>query len=211
LIILILCKAKFLGVARRNIDYIGAVDPASYNTGTVHNIGTSWGPAHEGEIWWDTNSVRFIDANQDNIDYASRRWGQVFPGSTIDIYQWIASSVPPANYTGTGTPLSTTSYTVYSSVDNQGLLITTYYFWVRWNQYCGNCVRQNSKCHSHCQLYFKSCSSGLPYIAALSANSVAIYNADTLLSAFDTILHIEYDRQAPGGDNDIHTEYAFIA
>jgi len=204
-------QGKILGVARRNIDYIGAVDPASYNTGTVHNIGTSWGPAHEGEIWWDTNSVRFINANQDNIDYASRRWGQVFPGSTINIYQWTASSVPPVNYTGTGIPLSTTSYTVYSSVDNQGLLITTYYFWVVGINTVATTHGKTLSATAIASYILNPSSSGLPYIAALSANSVAIYNADTLLSAFDTILHIEYDRQAPGGDNDIHTEYAFIA
>jgi hypothetical protein len=204
-------QGKILGVARRNIDYIGAVDPASYNTGTVHNIGTSWGPTHEGEIWWDTNSVRFIDANQDNIEYASRRWGQVFPGSTIDIYQWTASSVPPVNYTGTGTPLSTTSYTVYSSIDNQGLLITTYYFWVAGINTVATTHGKTLSATAIASYILNPLSSGLPYIAALSANSVAIYNADTLLSAFDTILHIEYDRQALGGDNDIHTEYAFIA
>jgi hypothetical protein len=124
-------QGKILGVARRNIDYIGAVDPASYNTGTIHNIGTSWGAAHVGEIWWDTNSVRFIDANQDNLVYASRRWGQVFPGSTIDCYQWTANSVPPVNYAGVGTPFSAVSYTVASTVDDQGLLTTTYFYWVR--------------------------------------------------------------------------------
>jgi hypothetical protein len=31
-------QGKILGVARRNIDYIGAVDPASYNTGTKLRI-----------------------------------------------------------------------------------------------------------------------------------------------------------------------------
>ena len=204
-------QGKILGVARRNIDYIGAVDPASYNSGIVHNIGTSWGPAHAGEIWWDTNSVRFIDANQDNLTYASRRWGQVFPGSTIDIYQWTASSVPPASYTGTGTPLSTTSYTVHSSVDNQGLLVTTYYFWVRGIDTVATANGKTLSSTAIANYILTPANSGLPYIAALSANAVAIYNASSLLSAADTILHIEYDRQAPGGDHDIHTEYEFIA
>ena len=204
-------QGKILGVARRNIDYIGAVDPASYNSGAVHNIGTSWGPAHEGEIWWDTNSVRFIDANQDNLIYASRRWGQVFPGSTIDIYQWTASSVPPVNYTGTGIPFSTTSYTVHSSIDDQGLLVTTYYFWVRGINTVATAAGKTLSPTAVASYILNPVNSGLPYIAALSANAVAIYNATTLLSAFDTILHIEYDRQAEGGENDIHTEYAFIA
>ena len=204
-------QGKILGVARRNIDYIGAVDPASYNTGTVHNIGTSWGAAHEGEIWWDTNSVRFIDANQDNLTYASRRWGQVFPGSTIDIYQWIASSVLPANYTGSGTPLSTTSYTTHSTVDNQGLITTTYYFWVRGISTTATQFGKTLSTTAIASYIFDPSSSGLPYIAALTANAVAIYNSANLLSANNTILHVEYDRQAPGGTSDIHTEYEFIA
>jgi hypothetical protein len=204
-------QGKILGVARRNIDYIGAVDPASYNTGSVHNIGTSWGPFYEGKIWWDTNSVRFIDANQDNIDYASRRWGQVFPGSTIDIYQWTASPVPPANYTGAGTPFSATSYTVYSSVDNQGLLVTTYYFWVQGINTVATSYGKTLSTTAIASYILSPTSSGLPYIAALSANSIAIYNADSLLSANDTILHVEYDRQALGGNSEVHTEYEFIA
>jgi hypothetical protein len=204
-------QGKILGVARRNIDFIGAVDPASYNTGNIHNIGTSWGPGYEGKIWWDSNSVRFIDANQDNITYASRRWGQVFPGSTIDIYQWTASSVPPISYTGEGTPFSTTSYTVHSSIDNQGLLITTYYFWVRGINTVATAYGKTLSTTAIASYILSPSSSGLPYIAALTANAVAIYNANSLLSASDTILHVEYDRQALGSNNAIHTEYAFIA
>jgi hypothetical protein len=204
-------QGKILGVAQRNIDYTGAVDPAQYNVGAIHRTGTSWGPAHEGEIWWDTNRVRFIDANQDSITYASRRWAQVFPGSSIDIYQWVGSPVPPLNYTGAGVPLSTTSYSVFSTLDNQGIVVTTYYFWVRG---IATVATQFGKTLSATAIatYIQSpLSSGLPYIAALSANSVALYNAKSLLSASDTILHIEYDRQVAGGNGDIHTEYQFIA
>jgi len=204
-------QGKILGVARRNIDYIGAVDPASYNTGTIHNIGTSWGAAHVGEIWWDTNSVRFIDANQDNLVYASRRWGQVFPGSTIDCYQWTANNVPPVNYAGTGTPLSATSYTVASTVDDQGLLTTTYFYWVRDINTVATQAGKTLSVTAVASYILNPRSSGLPYMAALSANAVALYNAKDLLSASDTILHIEYDRQAQGGQADIHQQYEFIA
>ena len=204
-------QGKILGVARRNIDYIGAVDPASYNTGIVHNIGTGWGAGHLGEIWWDTNSVRFIDANQDNLTYASRRWGQVFPGSSVDIYQWTASSTTPPGYTGAGTPFSTTSYTVQSSIDNQGIITTTYYFWVKGIATTATQFGKTLSPTAIANYIVDPSSSGLPYIAALSANAVAIYNAVNLLSASDTILHVEYDRQAAGSTGDIHTEYEFIA
>ena len=90
-------QGKILGVAQQNIDYTGAVDPAGYNTGPVRLTGNPWGRDHVGEIWWDTNLVRFIDPNQDDITYASRRWGQLFPGSRVDIYQCVESTVTPAN------------------------------------------------------------------------------------------------------------------
>ena len=204
-------QGKILGVAQRNIDYTGAVDPAQYNVGTIHRTGQSWGPTHEGEIWWDTNRVRFIDANQDSITYASRRWAQVFPGSSIDIYQWISSPVPPLNYTGAGVPLSTTSYSVFSTLDNQGIVVTTYYFWVRGIPTVATQFGKTLSATAIATYIQSPLSSGLPYIAALSANSVALYNAKSLLSASDTVLHIEYDRQASGGTGDIHTEFQFIA
>jgi hypothetical protein len=204
-------QGKILGVARRNIDYIGAVDPANYNNGAVHNMGTSWGSERVGQIWWDTNSVRFIDANQDNLTYASRRWAQVFPGSRIDIYQWTASTVAPANYTGPGIPLSTVSYTTRSDISNQGIVTTTYYFWVRGIATTATQYGKTLSPTAIAQYILDPLSSGLPYIAGLSANAFAIYNASGLLSANDTIIHIEYDRQAAGGTNDIHTEYQFVA
>jgi len=124
-------QGKILGAAKQNINYIGAVDPAAYNVGAANNIGNSWTAEHVGEMWWDISTVRFIDPNQDDIVYASRRWGQVFPGSTVDIYQWTQSSVPPANYTGTGTPLNILSYTISSRLGIDGVFNTYYYFWVR--------------------------------------------------------------------------------
>ena len=105
-------QGKILGAAQENLNYIGAVDPAEYNVGGVNNFGQVWGREHVGEMWWNTSTVRFIDPNQDTITYASRRWGQVFPGSSVDVYQWVESTVPPAGYTGVGTPLNIISYTI---------------------------------------------------------------------------------------------------
>jgi hypothetical protein len=123
-------QGKILGAARQNIDYISVVDPAKYNVGTINNNGNFWAENHVGEIWWDINRARFIDPNQDDIVYASRRWGQLFPESSVDIYQWIESSVPPGVYAGPGTPLDTTSYVVTSRLTPQGTFGTQYYFWI---------------------------------------------------------------------------------
>ena len=202
-------QGKILGVARRNINYIGAVDPANYNQGSVHNIGNSWSSAHVGEIWWDTNRVRFIDPNQDDIVYASRRWGQVFPGSNVDVYQWIESSVPPTSYTGPGVPLSTISYTSATILDNNGIFSTSYYFWVRGLTTINNAAGKTLSTTGIASYIQNPRSSGIPYIAAINTNTIAIFNAINLISAQDTILHVGYDRQPT--TSDIHVEYTFIA
>jgi hypothetical protein len=143
--------------------------------------------------------------------YASRRWGQVFPGSTIDIYQWTASSVAPNAYQGPGTPFSTTGYTVRTNINDQGIIETTYYFWVSGITTTATQYGKTLSPVAIASYILSPRSSGLPYIAALSANAIALYNAANLLSGSDTILHVEYDRQAEGGNNDIHTEFKFIA
>jgi len=204
-------QGKILGAARRNIDYIGAVDPAQYNQGAVHNVGNSWASEHLGEIWWDTDTVRFIDPSQDDIVYASRRWGQVFPGSRVDIYQWVGSNVPPAQYTGPGTPLSTISYTVNTALNKQNIIETTYYFWVRGISTIETGAGKTLSTTGIASYIESPKTSGIPYIAALNSSTVALYNALDLISAQDTILHIGYDRQAEGGDNNIHQEYQFVA
>ena len=202
-------QGKILGAARRNIDYIGAVDPANYNTGSIHNNGNSWGSEHVGQMWWDTDTVRFIDPNQDDIVYASRRWSQTFPGSRVDIYQWIASDVPPLSYIGVGTPLSTTSYTVRSSLNQENVFTTTYYYWVRGITTISTGTGKNLSAVSVARYIENPRNSGIPYIAALNASTVAIYNGLEYISAADTILHIDYDRKLT--DANIHTEYEFIA
>jgi hypothetical protein len=202
-------QGKILGAARQNINYISVVDPAKYNVGTVNNNGNFWADNHVGEIWWDINRARFIDPNQDDIVYASRRWGQLFPGSSVDIYQWVESSVPPASYAGPGTPFDTTSYVVTSRLTPQGTFGTQYYFWVTGIDTINTSAGKTLSTTGIARYIESPRSSGIPYIAALNSSTVAIYNGLDFISAQDTILHIEYDREYT--EDNIHTEFELIA
>jgi hypothetical protein len=202
-------QGKILGAARQNIDYISVVDPAKYNIGTVNNNGNFWAENHVGEIWWDINRARFIDPNQDDIVYASRRWGQLFPESSIDIYQWIESSVPPNLYAGPGTPFDTTSYVVTSRLTPQGTFGTQYYFWVTGINTINTGAGKTLSTTGIARYIESPRSSGIPYVAALNSSTVAIYNGLDFISAQDTILHVEYDREYT--EDNIHTEFELIA
>jgi len=202
-------QGKILGVARQNIDFISQVNPAQYNFGPINNIGNFWGSERVGTIWWDTTNARFIDPNQDNIVYSSRRWGQLFPSSTVDIYQWVASSTPPAGYTGEGTPLNTTSYSVRAQLTTTGTFETVYYFWVTGITTIAINEGKTLSTTGIARYIEEPRSSGIPYIAALNASTVAIYNGSQYLSAFDTILHVDFSQEL--SDANIHTEFQLIA
>ena len=202
-------QGKILGAAKQNINYIGAVDPAAYNVGAANNIGNSWTAGHVGEMWWDISTVRFIDPNQDDIVYASRRWGQIFSGSTIDIYQWVQSTVPPATYTGTGTPLNILSYTINTQLGIDGVFNTYYYFWVRGITTVATQQGKTLSAQTVSEYIANPKSSGIAYIAPINASTIAIYNGNEIIEASDTIIDIEFDREYT--DNNVHVEYELIA
>jgi len=201
-------QGRLLGAVEQNIDFIGAIDPAAYNNGIVNNYGDSWRNSHVGQIWWDTTNARFIDPNQNDIVYASARWGQLFPGSTIDVYQWVMSSVPPAQYTGPGTPYDTTRFVTSTTLNLQGIVGVNYFFWVSG---INTVAVENNKTLATTVIaqYIESPnSSGISYIAPINASTIAIYNGLEYISAADTILQIEYDQKL--NDDAIHVEYQLI-
>jgi hypothetical protein len=202
-------QGKILGAARQNIDYLGALDPAAYNTGEINNYGDTWVENHLGEIWWDLSTVRFIDYHQDSIEYASRRWGQLFPGSTVDVYQWVESPTPPAEYQGPGTVYSTTSYTISSKLDALGTFVARYYFWVKGIPEVASRLKKTLSVQAIAQYIENPRSSGISYVAFLSPSTTAIYNGREYISAQDTIMQIEFDKIA--NTDNVHVEYDLIA
>jgi hypothetical protein len=201
-------QGRLLGAVAQNIDYIGAVDPAAYNVGPVGNYGSSWTQERVGEIWWDISTVRFLDTNQDDVVYASRRWGQIFPGSVVRVSQWIASSVPPTEYTGPGVPVNLFSYVISTSLNEQGIFGTTYYFWVTGISTVNRAAKKTLSIETITQYINSPKSSGISYIAPINASTVAIYNGLSYISAEDTVLHIEYDQQI--NDDAVHVEYQLV-
>jgi hypothetical protein len=202
-------QGKILGAARQNLDYIGALDPASYNVGPTNIRGTTWGAEYVGETWWDTSTVRFIDPNQDDIVYASRRWGQVFPGSTVDVYQWVVSTVPPASYTGPGIPLTTLSYVINTVLNSQGIFNTEYYFWVRGLTSTATQKGKTLSINTVANYIENPRASGITYIAPINASTIALYNAAEYIDAEDTIISIEFDQELT--NDNVHIEFELIA
>jgi len=201
-------QGRLLGVVGENIDYIGSIDPAAYNVGPLNNLGQRWGQLQVGQIWWNTDDVRFIDPNQDDVTYASRRWGQTFPGSTVNIFQWISSTVPPAQYAGPGTVRSVDSYAIAPVIDDQGLFSDVYFFWVSGLRTVDRAAGKTLSAETLARYIENPRGSGIAYLAPLSPSTVALYNALPYITAQDTVLSIEFDQKLT--DDAVHVEYQLI-
>ena len=139
-------KGRILGLADREIHIKTTWDPAVYNVGDNSNTKTPWAENHIGEVWWDLSTVKWLWYEQDTQEYKTNNWGKLFPGSSIDIYEWVETQFLPSEWTDrsltqngvaegiTGTPLYSddSQYTVkqkYSSLTDN--MINFYYYWVK--------------------------------------------------------------------------------
>ena len=129
-------KGRILGIADREINIKTAWDPATYNVGTDANIKAPWMDNHIGEVWWDLSTVKWLWYEQDTQEYKNNHWGQTFPGSSIDVYEWVESTLLPSEYvvSGDGTPLHSDNsrYTVVQKYNSRlNRFVNFYYYWVK--------------------------------------------------------------------------------
>ena len=136
-------KGRILGVADREINIKTAWDPATYNVGDNANTSTPWADDHVGEVWWNLSTVKWLWYEQDTQEYKVNHWGQTFPGSSIDIYEWVESTLLPSQWDnrieGTAQTISGTAlygddsqYTVVQKYDSKlDTFVNYYYYWVK--------------------------------------------------------------------------------
>jgi hypothetical protein len=180
-------KGKIAGVAAAEINYVSHSDPAMYN-----NL---WNYKYKNRLWWDTSTVHYLNAEQGNVDFRTNYWGQSFPGSSIDIYEWVESSTPPSQYTGEGTVKDTTQYnvaTVYESKTDSTQ--PRYYFWVKdITSVPAEAQFRTISADSVRSLIEDPKAAGLPHAAFLDTDAVALFNCKQYFSDKDTVLSINYD------------------
>jgi len=181
------------------IDFVINYDPAVYNkvptnVSFSYDRKNAWGKEKLGKLWWDTNSIKYYDNTQGKIIDRFNYWGLAFPGSKVNVYEWIESLVPPSQYVGSNAnnvPLYTINdvYTSAVEIDSgTGQAVTKYYFWVK-NSTLTNAIRPSAL---EIQGYLTvPRASSEPFAAVISQDSIAVFGASNLISV-DTNLAIEY-------------------
>ena len=209
-------KGKILGAAEQDIDFFTTYDPAIYNVAnsTVVSDSTSyyWGSAQVGKTWWNLDAVRFVDYEQGTITNRANSWGNMFPGSTIKISEWVESSLPPAQYTGDGvlTYTDIAAYCVENYVDQSTKIVRQkYYFWVHGKTNVNsNITSRAASTDALEKLISNPESQGIPYATILRDDTVCLHNITNVLTSNNIILHIDYDDLK--NVNVIHSEYQLV-
>lgn len=209
-------KGKILGIADQDITYKSAFDPARYNIGTNKKVSISstycWGKQQVGQVWWNLEKVRYIDYEQDSLTYRIKNWGALFPGSVIEINEWVESSVPPSQYTGDGTvKYSDNSAYVQKTIisPTTGFVVTTYYFWVINRTHLDSALTwRTSTSSTIANLIELPSTQNIPYAQFIQDNAISMVSTSQYINADKTILHIDYDVVPNSGI--IHNEYALV-
>jgi hypothetical protein len=206
-----------VAAAAEQIKYIVNYDPAIYNhTPNTYSFSNdnrkAWGKEHVGDLWWDTNALKYLDWNQGQINNRLNLWGLTFPNSYINVYEWIESDVIPSQYAITHVtdgPTYTVSdvYTSKTIIDPLTLRSSTkYYFWVRNNN--SNITQQRRETALSIQnLIANPRNTNDPFAAIINTNAIALFNCEHIVNN-DTRLHISLtdSREA----NPIHQEWSMF-
>lgn len=210
-------KGRVLGTAEEDIDYWTPYDPAMYNNATDAGSEVSispefhWGTDQVGKIWWNLDTVRFIDYEQGSLTYRAANWGSAFPGSEIAIYEWVESTVPPAQYIGDGTPLyaDNTAYCIETYVDPVlKVVVNKYYFWVRGKQTINLRSPKKTSAAQIETLISNPRAQDIPFAAVVRSDTISLYGVNDYISGNTSILHIDYDQLK--NTNIIHSEYVLV-
>lgn len=219
-------KGKLPGDAAQEIKYESPWDPAIYTIGT-DNVTVqetrSWGEKQVGELWWDLEDTKFQYYEQFNNNYKKNKWGALFPGTQVKVYEWVESDLLPENYTTisnstagpslniTGLPkYDNTVYVERSKFNNRkGIFETKYYFWVNRPTTVPNTPGRIISAERVARLIESPLTTGYAYVGVTGNNELFYANCRTFLSGTDTVAHLEYKTVDDAVDE--HNEWQLMA
>lgn len=220
-------KGKILGSVEEEIRFITPFDPAVYSLGIDGvNIdsNSNWLDDHVGELWWDLSTVKYVWYEQGELDYRKNNWNNVFPGSSIDVYEWVRSEYLPADWAQLAdTPEGLTRgisgqpkfndnsvisvKQVYNSVSNS--FTNVYYYWVKNKVVAPTNVRNRSKAaYEIAQQIADPINAGTRFLAVISPTSLILANTKPAVVNEHINLNISFDSIQDSANR--HTEWLLL-
>jgi len=220
-------KGHIAGLADQEIRYKTAFDPAIYSIGVqgvVVDTNASWIEPHLGELWWDLSTVKYTWYEQSDLKYRKNSWGKLFPGASIDVYEWVSSEYLPSQWSSladtadgiskgiSGQPKypdnSVISVKQYYNATSGGTT-NVYFYWVKNKVTLPDVEFRKISANEVARLIYNPASYGLKYISILDADSISITNVTPTLSQNNIYLNISKDEIVNSVNQ--HTEWMLLA
>lgn len=204
-------KGKIPGLAEQDIKYRSVYDPAIYSTGTTGAVVDpliNWVEDHVGEIWWDISTVKYMWYEQGDLVYRKNAWGKLFPGSTVDIYEWVESKYLPSEWavladTTQGLALGISGQPKYA--DNSILsikqtydtvtntFVNRYYYWVKNKALVPNTKNRRTSANEISLIITDPTAHGLKFLSVLDSNAFSLSNVGSMLVGDRISVNIRQD------------------
>jgi len=192
-------KGKIAGIAEQELRYKSAFDPATYTVGLAYTIvdsSTSWIDDHVGELWWDLSTTKYMWYEQGDDIFRKNNWGKLFPGSSIDVYEWVRSDLLPSEWAAqadtnegltkgiSGQPKYPDNSVVsikqlFNNVTNS--FENVYFFWVKNKVTVPATSNRRISSYQVSRIISDPTANGLKFAEILSPSSVAFANVQPML------------------------------
>lgn len=200
-------QGMIAGVADTEIEFKLAHDPAFYNNGKTRAIGLAWGQEQVGKLWWNIDTVRFINSETNSLvddeekAYRINNWGRIAPNTSVDVYEWTRSTLSPADwqekfekgedaqYDGAVLNPEDPSWVEGQVWDSKlGQHVDVYYFWVkgRANTPTNNPARKLSAQEVQ-QCITNPLASGVAWLAPITERGMILTGVSQFLSSESSI------------------------
>ena len=220
-------KGKILGIAEAELTYKMPSDPAIYSVGVAGvnvNGSANWVDNHVGELWWDLSTAKYIWYEQGNLEFRRSNWNKLFPGSSIDVYEWVESTLLPSDWSiQADTPAGLTQgisgqpknvdnsivsvKQVYDHITNS--FSNVYYFWVKNKTTVPNVANRKTNAYTVASYIADPTGSGIQHVSVISSNTVMLSNLGSILVSDDISLNLKIDNTFNTVPK--HTEWALLS
>ena len=219
-------KGKIIGIAEQELSFKLSYDPAVYSIGdstVVVDLNTNWLADHVGALWWDLSTVKYPWYEQGEDEYRKNYWGIAFPGSTIDVYEWVETQLLPSQWavladTKEGLTQGISGQPKYLDNNNlsvrqvynkiSGTFSNYYYYWVKNTVIVPPTKNRRISAYQVARLIENPRTQGERFIEVLSPSSLAIANCSNLL--IDNRIHLNVISDEINNSVPRHTEWLIL-
>jgi hypothetical protein len=223
-------QGKIAGPADQEIAFKTYYDPAVYNyTDGEQNVivdeDMAWTFQNVGKLWWDVSTSKWFNPYQGDSQYRVTYWNQLLPDSTVDVYEWVETTLLPSQWdsiadTNEGFARGVSGQSLYGDAvytsrkifnDSNTEYTDLYYYWVKNKRILPNTTFRSLTAEAVTNLIRNPQSFGYRFIAFTGTDRFTIYNSKSLIDENNVVLHVSYYNDNAPINLNIHNEYQILS